>query len=338
MGGTMRRLTAFAAVAAGFALAYAGAARSGDIITGAGAGGGPHVEQFDGTTLALKKSFYAYDPAFGGGVQVASGDVNGDGTPDLVTGAGPGGGPHVEVFDGVTGAVIRSFYAYNPAFGGGVRVAGGDVNGDGTPDIITGAGPGGGPHVQAFDGKSGVVIRSFYAYNAAFGGGVRVAGGDVNGDGTPDILTGAGPGGGPHVEAFDGRTNALVQSFYAYNSAFTGGVFVGSWLNRPAPVRTMEINPDAKTAIATDASTAITPETFGNGLAAKVGGAAAANAWIWHLQLGAGETLQRLADGSVAVVAPSDPVEDDGTGGDLATADDGSSFTPSSTLDPDTLA
>jgi hypothetical protein len=41
-----------------------------------------------------------------------------------------------------------------PGFQGGVRVAVGDVNGDSTPEVITSAGPGGGPHVKAFDGSS----------------------------------------------------------------------------------------------------------------------------------------------------------------------------------------
>src|SRR5262245_4558949 len=137
------------------------------IGTGAGPGGGPHARSVHGEGVSLL-SFLAYDPNFTGGTRVALGDVNGDGVPDLITGAGPGGGPHVRVFDGATGAELRSFFAYDAAFTGGVFVAAGDVNGDGKADIITGAGPGGGPHVRVFDGATGAELRSFFAYDAAF--------------------------------------------------------------------------------------------------------------------------------------------------------------------------
>src|SRR5687768_17521486 len=101
-----------------------------DIITGAGAGApNGHVKVFDGVTSAETQSFFAY-PGFAGGVRVASGDVNNDGVSDIITGAGPGSsGGHVKVFDGVTGAEIRSFSAFG-GFSGGVFVGSGDVNGD----------------------------------------------------------------------------------------------------------------------------------------------------------------------------------------------------------------
>jgi hypothetical protein len=210
------------------AVADVNADGSADAVVAAGAGGGPHVKLFDGATGAELLSFYAYDPNFTGGVSVAVGAVTGDGRMHIVTGAGPGGGPHVKVFDGATGAELASFYAYDESFRGGVNVAAGDVTGDIRADIITGAGAGGGPHVKVFDGWTHVETASFYAYDPAFAGGVFVAAGTVSGNGVAEIMTGAGAGGGPHVKVFDGRSGAEQDSFYAYDPAFAGGVSVAA--------------------------------------------------------------------------------------------------------------
>ena len=43
----------------------------------------------------------------------------------------------------------------------------------------------------------------------------------------PFLVTGAGPGGGPHVKLFS-RDLSLLESFYAFDPSFTGGVFVAS--------------------------------------------------------------------------------------------------------------
>ena len=199
-----------------------------DIIAGAGPGGGPHVRVLSGVDFSVLASFYAYNPAFAGGVYVAAGDIDGDGRTDIITGAGPSGGPHVRVFSGIDLRVLASFFAYDPAFPGGISVAAGDINGDGRADIITGAGPSGGPHVRVFSGTDLGVLASFYAYAVAFPGGVSVAAGDVNGDGLADIITGAGPSGGPHVRVFSGADLSVLASFYAYDPAFLGGVQVAA--------------------------------------------------------------------------------------------------------------
>ena len=221
-----------------------------EIITGAGPGGGPHVRVFSlagGVVTELAgEGFYAYDPVFPGGVNVAAADVTGDGVAEIITGAGPGGGPHVRVFS-LTGGVVtelagEGFYAYDPVFPGGVNVAAADVTGDGVAEIITGAGPGGGPHVRVFSLAGGVVTElageGFYAYDPAFLGGVNVAAADVTGDGVAEIVTGAGPGGKPHVRVFSLAGGAVteVEGFFAYDPAFPGGVNVAAAdLNRIVP-------------------------------------------------------------------------------------------------------
>ncbi|HET6575559.1 MAG TPA: hypothetical protein VFG68_18295, partial [Fimbriiglobus sp.] len=190
----------------------------------------PNLDTLQGTPAILAQ-FFAYDPRFFGGVNVAVADLTGDGKAEIITGADIGGGPHVRVFDGVTvkgnadPREVDGFFAYEPTFKGGVRVAAGDVNGDGQPDLVLGAGVGGGPRVTVVDGKQvaerqggaargsaargvnpAAVLANFFAYDTAFRGGIFVDAGDFDNDGFADVLTGPGVGGGPHVRVFDGKT------------------------------------------------------------------------------------------------------------------------------------
>ena len=74
-----------------------------EIVTGAGPGGGRHARVFDGHFGKMVSEFYAYAPDFRGGVNVAAGELTGDRKAEVVTGPGIGGGPHVRIFDGLTG-------------------------------------------------------------------------------------------------------------------------------------------------------------------------------------------------------------------------------------------
>lgn len=154
----------------------------------------------------------------------------------MVVGADAGGGPQVTLTfpDGT----YTSFFAYDSAFTGGVRVAAADVNGDGNLDIVTGAGAGGGPNVKVFlvNQLTGAVTlqSNFFAFGAPnFTGGVYVAVGDTNADGFDDVIVGAGATGGSRVQVYAGSANGLVTNstlndFFAYSPEFTGGVAVAA--------------------------------------------------------------------------------------------------------------
>lgn len=198
-----------------------------DIIVGAGAGAGPHVKVFSGTDGSLIRSFYAFASGFDNGLYVAAADFDGDGRADVVVGADSGAGPHVKVFSGRTGEELASFFAFAQGFQGGVRVAAADVDGDGRPDLIAGAGPGAGPHIRIFRLDGLVELRSYFAFAPGFSSGVMVAAGDLDGDHRAEVVVGAGIQAGPHVKVFRGSDNAEVQSFFALDSSLHGGVRVG---------------------------------------------------------------------------------------------------------------
>ncbi len=107
-----------------------------EIVTGPGAGSEPLIKIFSLAGL-LKKSFLAYAADFRGGVNVAAGDVNGDGRAEIVTAPMPGGGPQVRVFDN-QGRALSSFFAYDKNYHGGLKVTVSDINDDGRSEILTG--------------------------------------------------------------------------------------------------------------------------------------------------------------------------------------------------------
>ncbi len=176
----------------------------------------------------LKTSFKPYGENYRLGINFAVGDLEGDGKMEIVTGTGSGAGPQIRVFN-MDGVLINpGFFAYDPRFRGGVNIALGDIDGNGAHEIIAGAGVGGGPHVRIFDKNGRLLNPGFFAYDPAFRGGVHVAAGDLDGDGKDEIVTGAGPGGGPHVRVFDKYGRALSLGFFAGDARSRTGVRVSS--------------------------------------------------------------------------------------------------------------
>jgi hypothetical protein len=211
------------------------------LVTAPDAGRSPEVQVFDAQSGILRFDITAFDPSFQGGVRVAVGDVNGDGIPDIITAEGPGAGTSgdslVHVFDGITGQPLAgplgSFDPF-PGFHGGLYVAAADLTGDGYADVIVGQDAGGQGWVNIYGGQTGGLLAQFQPFGS-FAGGVRLAAGPVANNGHVDLIAGAGPGGQPQVEVFDGPSlvgglDTAVATFDAFDPRFTGGVYVAAGL------------------------------------------------------------------------------------------------------------
>ncbi len=235
-GNLIRTLVPFEGFSGGVRVATGDVNRDGvpDIVAGAATGGGPRVTAFDGATGNVIYNFFAYESTYGGGINVAVGDVNGDGYGDIVVGSDQGGGPRVRAFSGFNGTtVLADFFAYEQAFAGGVRVSTADFDNNGTAEIVTSPGAGGGPRVRVFNGVGAGTLftaaslpgfrADFFAYEPTYGGGINTASGDVTGDGIADIVVSADGGGGPRVRVFNGVNGAVQADFFAYSSTGPGG-------------------------------------------------------------------------------------------------------------------
>ncbi len=141
----------------------------------------------------------------------------------------------VKVIDEKTGVALVQFAPYGSTFQGGIRVATGDLTGDGVDEIVTAPGWSIVGEVQVYT-LGGVLLTSFLPYGPTFKGGVQVAVGDVDGDGVNDIVT--VPSFGPSevkvfrnvivagVPTFDAA--APYRDFLAFPASFIGGAVVGA--------------------------------------------------------------------------------------------------------------
>lgn len=199
---------------------------------------------------ADRRTLFSFDPfpGYTGSVHVTTGDINGDGTPDLIATVGPGGPPHVKAFDGLTGSLIASFYAFDAGFRSGLNVTTADVNRDGRDDIIVCPETNGPAHVKVFTAES-QPLASFYAFAPTFLGGAKVAAADVNRDGYAEIMVAAGRGGEGHVIVFDGLTLGVISSFFPFGAGYASDVSLAAG----------DFNGDGSAELAVGAGTGVPP-------------------------------------------------------------------------------
>ncbi len=214
------------------------------------------VSGVDNTTL-LVQPFDPFGGDFLGGGYVAAADLDGDGRAEFVVTPDQGGGPRVSIFslnpDGSRTTRANFLGIDDASFRGGARAALGDVNKDGTPDVIISAGFGGGPRTAIFTGQSVLagtptrLVADFFAFPGSDATTLRngsfVAAGDVTGDGFADLVFGGGPGGAARVFVLSG---ALVSAGNVAGAQATpvANFFVGGDLNDRGGARVGVTNAD----------------------------------------------------------------------------------------------
>jgi len=266
-----------------------------EIVTGTGENGGPHLRVFekDGTPRGIE--FFPFDKSFRGGMDVATGDFDGDGKDDiavsqfskgqawvkvyryndnrdilfernvfgmvecgatvalgqldgdskleLIVGSGEGGDPYVKVFDydaSSTYGILKptdikvSIGNTTDPTRTGIDVAAGDIDGDGLDEIAVSNIRNNYSWVGIYDyhndynyDENPTRLQQFKAYGD-YSVGTNVELYDIDNDNQAEIITGAGPTGGPQVRAFEADGTSIgTTNFFAYDDKFRGGVDVG---------------------------------------------------------------------------------------------------------------
>jgi hypothetical protein len=232
-----------------------------EIIVAPGQGRAPEVRVFSQQGNLLD-SFVAYASSYQGGVEIAVGDVDGDGWADIVT-APSHGRTEIRVFENqltssaspwstaFTNTPDRKFNVFSSSFLGGATVAVADVgrfnNGvtqsattpDGKGEIIVGNGPGMRSTIFVYDvSVTPKVVDTILPFSNSFKGGISLSTARVNSDAIPDFIVAAGNQGGSAVEVWSGRTDDNPDVRLAAFTAF------GNTASKNAPVHATTLDTD----------------------------------------------------------------------------------------------
>ncbi|MEO2041778.1 MAG: FKBP-type peptidyl-prolyl cis-trans isomerase [Pirellulales bacterium] len=180
--------------------------------------GTPTVSIVDPASGAVVNQFDVYESGFMGGVQTAIDDVDNDGRDEIVVAPGRGRVGEIRVFD-IDGEEMPEYRItpFGTSFLSGVNIALGDVDGDGTKDLIAGQAAGStvSVHLGISLGWESTPFRRYAPYGTTHLAGVSVAAADVgtitNGsisqtdskDGRAELVLGTGPGAIKSVQIVD---------------------------------------------------------------------------------------------------------------------------------------
>jgi len=161
--------------------------------------------------------FLAYEKEFLGGVEVATGDVDGDGNQEIIVAPRGFGKPQIRVYD-KNGKLKKFFFTYHESYRGGLRLAVGDINEDKLDEIVVAPANNLSPVVKIMNG-SGDVLDSYFAFESGFVYGFNI--GVYN----RKIVVSSNGGTKPIVRVLESN-GKLIKEWLAYDERFRGAVHI----------------------------------------------------------------------------------------------------------------
>lgn len=198
------------------------------VVTPVATSAGTQIRVLDRDGMLLA-SWFAYANTIRGKVYVEIGDFDGDGDDDIAVSAGRGLGAHIRIFT-KSGTLLAEWFAYDAQYRNGVRLASGDVDGDGVTDLIAYPEGVAKANIRVYRYDSAETSWELLDWVWGFAEipvSMELVAADVTGDSKAELIASVIAGGGPQVRVFGySATNGLTltDSFFAYAEASRHGV------------------------------------------------------------------------------------------------------------------
>lgn len=162
-------------------------------------------------------SVFPYTANYTGDIRLAVGDLEGDGQAEIIVAPSNGFREPIKFFNLAGDRLGGDWFPFGTKYAGGYSIATGSLDADRPYRIVVGSGNEQEPTVAIFTNKL-KKESSFFAFEKKFRGGLRLAFGDVNKDGTSEIVVAPASQKKPLIRIFDPKGKLLQKEFSAFTS------------------------------------------------------------------------------------------------------------------------
>jgi len=234
---------------------------------------------------------------YAGGLDTAVADLDGDGTNEILVGS-MDGQSLVGIFS-KSGEPRYTFTAFDDSSGALVRAA--DLDGDGTAEILVAGKGGTGVRIFSYTGSGVIDTGISLLAGAESVGATRIAAGDIDGDGSPELVTATRAGGEQVIQTYKVTT---TDGSGKWKTAVQGEKRLPDEANEITELTVADINGDGVNKIVLARNNGDVSILSSDGSRVDRHLSSQGISGMGQLSEGRGNIVTGLSDGTVHIVAP----------------------------------